>query len=1339
MAKFDPPQKFSFKPSEWSEWIEDFNRFRKATKLHLEEGDVQRDSLIYCMDSRQAGKIFATFRFNTIEQPDPDDPTKTVQVQEKDTDYDCLVRKFTEYFIPKRNIIHERIMFQERAQRKGETVEEFLRELQSLVKTCDYGDPEDQVRDRFVAGLCDRTVKQKLQLNADLTLNKAVIMARQHEQVAEQLAQQLAQTQMGPGVNEARVRRRSKPQQKPFSPAPSASAKTSSKCSRCGYETHKSGRCPASGKTCVKCKKIGHFASECHSFGGQSRTRKHQSSRPRQTNEISAQRETEEYFLGEVDCATSNSAFIDNVDYKDIDLDPWIVQLPMCGSVLDFKIDTGADISVISHSAWQALKVKPELQSPSVNLDSPGGKLHVHGIFVAKTRHRGTNYSFRVAVIDGEGSTGLLARAVSAGMGLVQRVDTIGLVKTEPVQIKLKEGVNPLCVTSARRVPFPLQEPVKQELERMQKEGVIREVTEPTEWCAPMVPVRKKDGNVRICVDLKQLNKAVCREHFQLPALEDIAPKLSESKYFSKLDAASGFWQIPLESDSQLLTTFMTPHGRFAFKRVPFGISSAPEIFQRKMTKLLEGLDGVEVIMDDILVHGRTIEEHDERLRKCIQRINEVGLRLNWKKCQFRMTSLTYFGCVVSNEGIKPDPDKVSAIQDLEPPTSQTELRSILGMFHYLGKFVNLADKLKPLTELLQADRAWTWGPSQDIAFQEAKKLVCTAPTLAYYDQNKPTTVSADASSFGLGGVLLQLHKDGMKPVAFCSRTLTSSEQNYSQIEKECLAAVWSCEKFAKYLVGLSDFTLLTDHKPLVPLLMRKGIDESPLRCQRLLMRMMRFCPTVQYVPGKDQVVADALSRKPLPLSTDDVELSDEVTAYVDTVRFGWPATPSKLAQIKHATEQDDVLALVSNFVIEGWPRREDSVPTSLRPYYDVRSELSVTDGILVYQDRIVIPASMRADILGRIHETHQGIDKCKERARMSVWWPHITREIKSLVENCKECRESRPTQREQPLQPIELPQRPWSIIGTDLLQYKKSTYMVVVDYYSRWICVETLSDTTSSEAVITKLKGLFATYGIPDTVVSDNGPQYKSETFANFASSWGFSHITTNPYHPQENGMAERAVQEAKKILSQKDPEIALLNYRATPHTATKVSPAKALLGRELKTRVPVLPRQLLSKPCADGRIRESDRDAKQKYKFYYDKRHGARELTDLVPGDDVLTKLDHEKGWSKPAKVIQSDGYNRSYVLQSSDSPRLYRRNRKHIQQMPVPQETTVADKDPPPIGQSLPSAESHGGNTKNTVSDKDTIPDIDSKPKSPEKRTVVYTRSGRMIKPPSKYSDE
>ncbi len=615
---------------------------------------------------------------------------------------------------------------------------------------------------------------------------------------------------------------------------------------------------------------------------------------------------------------------------------------------------------------------------------------------------------------------------------------------------------------------------------------------------------------------------------------------------------------------------------------------------------------------------------------------------------------------------------------------------------------------------------------TQQSAFENIKESLTTAPVLTYYDVTRPTAVSADASSCGLGGVLLQLQDGAWRPVAYCSRRLTEAETRYAQIEKECLAGVWACEKFDKYLCGLDKFKLETDHKPLVPLVNNRSLDNVPLRCQRLLMRLMRYKTVAEYVPGKTLVIADALSRSPQVYTKEVTDTHCDVACHVAAVMEGIPASPTKMDFLRKATSTDCELQTVITYIRSGWPEYAGNIAVQAKEYSKVRNELSEYDGLVVRGSRIVVPGSMRTDILQKLHDGHQGLTKCRERANAAVWWPGLATELKNTVMSCRTCQEQRRAQTKKPLISTPLPDRPWKRIALDLCEHNKHNYLVISDYYSRFLEVLHLPSTTSAQ-VVQRLKATFARFGIPEEVVSDNGPQFSSAEFQELAKQLDFKHVTSSPHHPQGNGHAERAVQTAKRILQQDDPLMALMSYRSTPCTTTGVSPAELLMGRKIRTTVPTLEKNLRPKWPNRTNVKARDLMGKAEQAFYYNRRHGARPLPALCPGDTVLTKLDHEKAWTTPAVILSESSTPRSYVI-STQRGAMLRRNRCHLQAGQIPQ---PAGSDPPaPTESTRESSQSAGSLNPETVCPSQSMAAAPS-----PRPGQILTRSGRVSKPADK----
>ena len=742
------------------------------------------------------------------------------------------------------------------------------------------------------------------------------------------------------------------------------------KCQRCGSnENHSRQDCPAKDAECHKCKKRGHFQRVCRSKAA-SQLSEVESSLP---NDV---------FLGEIAEGNNN---------------PWRAEVEVMGHEITFKVDSGADVSVIGEAVYKRYLSKIPLKKSSKRLFGPcRSPLNCLGEMTVELKSGSRSCQEQIFVLSNL-ETPLLSRNASAKLAKIAKIDTLsdgdevkqkfpklfsglGCLDGE-FDIKIKPEASPCQVTAPRRIPLPLMPKVKAELDRMTDMGVIEPVEMPTEWCSPIVVVPKPDGKVRICGDFVQLNKAVLREIHPMPTTDQTLGKLAGAKVVSKLDANCGFWQRKLTESSRLLTTFITPWGRYCFKRLPFGISSAPEHFQKSMQEILKNLEGQECQMDDILVFGETQEEHDKNLDAVLNTLQDANVTLNPDKCLFSQSEVRFLGHLVGKDGIRVDPAKVAAIREMAEPSDVSDLRRFLGMANQLGKYIpHLAEMSQPLRELLKKDIVWMWGAAQRTAFQTIKDCLSSTPCLAIYDPSVETTVSADASSYGMGAVLTQKQTNGCwKPVAYVSRSLTPTERRYAQIEKEALAITWACERLSDYLIGKT-FHVETDHKPLVPLLSSRNLEEMPPRIQRLRMRLLRYDFTISHIPGKDLATADALSRAPL-VDTPNRQLEEETDLYVNHIFMYLPASDNKINEIKEKQQSDEVCRLLMNYVQNSWPQRS-SVPSAVKPYWQVKDELTLINGLLVKGERIVIPAEMRLEMLDRIHDGHLGITKCRERAK---------------------------------------------------------------------------------------------------------------------------------------------------------------------------------------------------------------------------------------------------------------------------------------------------------------------------------------------------------------------
>nr|XP_022904876.1 uncharacterized protein K02A2.6-like [Onthophagus taurus] len=696
-----------------------------------------------------------------------------------------------------------------------------------------------------------------------------------------------------------------------------------------------------------------------------------------------------------------------------------------------FKLDTGAQCNVLPPKIFQKLYSLSSLTNCEKHILTYGNnKIEIKGSIIIE--------------LDVE-SLPILGLNTCVGLGLIKRLDEMNVSTKEkskfinlnkdvfegvgkvPFQYKIILSNNAIPVSCCnRRVPETIKTRLKTELDRLSKKEIIEKVEEPTEWVNNIVIIEKNNKSLRLCLDPCHLNKFVCMEQYPIPTFEEIALKLKDKKIFTVLDMKEGFFHIQLDNESSKLCTFITPFGKYKYKRLPFGLKTSPEVFQKLNEKMFGDLD-VEIYFDDCIITGKDEIEHDMLMKKFLERARKYNVKFNADKVQYKISHVKYLGQIISGDGTKADPDQIRSILELQEPKNKKELLRVLGMFNYLIKYIpNLAEHATPLRNLIKSKSDYVWTVDHSDTFNNLKKIITQLPTLSIFDPEKPIVIQTDASQSGLGGCLLQDNK----PICYCSRALTECE----------------------------------------------------------------------------------------------------------------------------------------------------------------------------------IPLKYRQEVLKKLHKAHFGITKTKLRARQIVYWPGMSQEIEDYIKKCKVCEKFASKNVKEPLIPHKIPDLPFQNVASDLLFYAQKDYLVVVDYYSRWIELQQIPDKTAN-TVIKILKKIFARFGIPETFMSDNMPFQRFE-FKSFAKKWNIRQVTSSPRYPKYNGLAEKAVGICKKMLkkcqeSNDDIEEYLLEHRVTPKPGLNLTPSQLLFSRILRTTIPT-DRRIL-KPKLNKDIDKIMENRQNKVKDLYDR--GAKE----------------------------------------------------------------------------------------------------------------------------------
>lgn len=1383
MEKLNTPGEMDFQngAEKWTKWRQKFEIYLHASGKHVEDEKTKVAVLLNLLGD-EGLDIFNTFG-----------------VEDKTLSFDDVLNLFDAYCLPKKNVVIETFKFNNIFQKPDQPVENYLTELKNQADLCDFkcescstSFKNRMIRDKLLLGMVDKELQSRLLREKSLTLDvlsdtiKSVEVSKKHSQMLKENVDVNSISKSRSYNKDSNKDEKNKTQNFNQPELPLVN------CQKCGLK-HQMNKCPAYGKICNRCHRYNHYANVCrngYNYNGsydrgyekgdgvdyQNRNRnfqswnsgdknrsgnfqtgdnsngwKNQNQRKAVQNfnvdnmELSHSNQGNDFFTNKLEDEVYN---IGNIEGKG-----WLEDISIENFTVTCKLDTGAEISVLPKSIFDKINLKNNNQ---LKLNPTSIRLVTYGNFnimaLGKIKLNCSVNSTRVMldfVIVENNLQPLLGIAGCINLNLIKRIDSTNCEllpngKDELIskfkaafdglgefpglhKIQLKSDSVPV-VQYNKRVPFGLQNKLKETLETLESKNIISKVDYPTEWVNNIMLVEKPNGKLRICLDPKPLNNCIQREHYLIPTADDILSRLSGKNMFSVIDMKDGFWQIKIDKESSDLCTFNTPFGRWKFLRLPFGICSAPELFQKKNVELFGDIPNVEIYFDDMIISGVDQEDHDRTLRLVLERAIQYNVKFNSEKLQLRLSEVTFMGNVISKDGIKPDQKHVLAITSLKSPTNKAELLRLLGICKYVAKFIpNLSKITANLRELTKNSVDWSWKEEHEKEFLNLKNLIATAPVLKIYDQSKPLVIQTDASKDGLGCVLLQ---EG-RIVSSASRCLTKSEIRYAQIEKELLAIVFATERFNQYIYGGKTTVVNSDHKPLVNIF-KQDLDKATARLQRMLLKLLKYNIQIEYMPGRDLLIADALSRSYMLV---DEQYDEQMQYIIHSVVNKICMSENNKIQFQKATDNDKILLELKNCVINNWPGK-NSLSNELKKYYKIKNQINVSENLLMFNQKLIVPVELRPNVLRMLHESHLGIEKTKLRGRELFYWPGMSIDIENYVKDCNVCQKFKNCNQKEPLKSHELPECAWERVATDIFFYANKPYLVVFDAYSNWIEVVLLRD-MSAETCISQLKLLFTRLGVPNYLQSDNVP-FNSFKFKEFANAWNFNLVFSSPRYPQSNGLAEKGVSIAKNLIKKffadgkyDDFQLGLLEYKNTPLPDIGLSPAQLFMGRNLKTRLPISIQNLKPNNFNYNEIQNKIINKRARQEYYYNK--NAKSLPSLKNNENIMIRKNNV--WH-PGQVI-SKYNNRSYIVKDENGTNL-RRNRKFLNQTNSQFKLKNNFENNNNNSQIIESQSNQNLNSNITDRDDQLIDQpIEVNVDMPRGSNMV-TRSGRIVKPPAYLQD-
>lgn len=951
------------------------------------------------------------------------------------------------------------------------------------------------------------------------------------------------------------------------------------------------------------------------------------------------------------------------------------VDVTINGKICEFQFDSAADITIMSLKTWNTIDCPELMATDIIPVDAQKNKLSIKGILVIDIELRGITKRGRIFVADIDSDLlgietielfdlwnippskfckqiGKAKRAISHETAIAELKEkysnvfspTLGACNKMEAKLQLIPNAKPVF-RPKRPVPFHIMSQVEEELQRLQHSGIISPV-EFSQFAAPIVVVRKPNGKIRICADYSTgLNDALLPHQYPIPTPEQIFATLANCSVFSQIDLSDAYLQLKVDNDSKKLLTINTHLGLFTMNRLCPGVKPASGIFQQLMDTMFAGLENnVSTFFDDILVATSNEDEHKIVLEEVFRRLQDYNLRARLDKCRLFQKEIKFLGVKIDENGQKPDKSKIEAIQSMPSPSNVAELRSFLGAISFYGRFIKSMSALRePLDRLLKKDTPFNWSQECENAFNKFKELLNSNLMLTHYDPALPITVAADASQKGIGAVAYHTFPDGsIKAFHHASRRLTDTEQRYSQIEKEALAIIFGVKKFHQYIFGRK-ITICTDHKPLLSIFgSRKGIPaHTANRLQRWALTLLCYDFEIKFIGTNEFGHADLLSRliADRPSNTEDqviaaIEMEDDLLQLLsDDIDA---AIPVSFIQIGLETEKDPVLKEVSKYITDGWPSsRKAIVSREVQKFYNFKDSLSIIKNCIIFRDRTVVPLRFRRKILAQLHSSHPGMSRMIALARSYVFWPGIDDDVRELVKRCNECSSHAKLPTKTTLSSWPIPTGPWERVHADFAgPINQESYLILIDSFSKWPEVFPMTRTTT-EMTVKKIREACARLGTMSTLVTDNGPQFTSDSFELFCKENNINHVKTPPYHPQSNGQVERFVGTFKRALEKsrgkKESFVQnfLQNYRATPNESAPngLSPAELIYNRKMRLPInAVLPQEDIT----------TKRNEKMEQQF--NKKHGAKKRV-FQRGDDVRVQLQPKGFWIK-SQILQRIG---------------------------------------------------------------------------------------------------